>query len=142
MKNKLIAFMITWALASSAYAQEVDPAYQHRVPDKVFELGIPVLLIISILYTITQLFRISADKKIKEKLIEKGISDETLILLTRNGNRRLRLEALKWGLILGYTGIAFLLSEFTVFGFMTFAFLFLGAAAALVTFYLVTKNEH
>jgi hypothetical protein len=142
MKYKLIVFAVFILLSCSSNAQRTNAELQHgRIIDQLFEIGVPALLIMVVLYTITQLVKVRADKKIRESMIGKGISDETIVFLAKNANKRLRLEYLKWGLIAGYTSVAFLLSEFITFGFITFALVFAAVAAALLTLYLLSKKE-
>jgi hypothetical protein len=141
MKYKLFALVIASVISYSGNAQALNDEFQRRMIDKTFEIGVPALVIMVILYTLTQVVKIQAEKKIRERMIEKGISEETIILLTRNANKRLRLEFLKWGFILGYTSVAFLVSQYIVFGFVTFALVFAALAAAMFSVYFMNKRE-
>jgi hypothetical protein len=140
--NKKIFTTLTGLLFTTlAYSQETNPAYQRRVPDRVFEMGIPLLVILAFLYVIVLIFRIMSDNKMKARLIEKGISEDTIKLLVENGRRKLSLEAFKWGLIIGFCGIGLFINQYIVFGFTSFAVLFMCNAAALITFYFTTKDK-
>ncbi len=135
MKTKHLTLLLSCS-PLLAFAQEQNPAYQHAIPDKVFELGIPLVTIIIIFYSIISLFRIVTDNRTRQRLIDKGVSDEALKQMLLNGNKRIPLEALKWGLILGFTGLALIVCSFIPFGYLTFATLFLGIAAGLLLFSL------
>jgi hypothetical protein len=124
------------------FAQDQTPPY-HTSTDKsfeIFELCIPVLLILAILYAVVSIFRIKAENKIRQQLIDKGIPDDTLKQMLMNGNQRIRLETLKWGLIIGCTGIGLYICQFFTFSFITFAILFVSISFALLIFYFLTKS--
>ncbi|HYE53884.1 MAG TPA: hypothetical protein VD996_03545, partial [Chitinophagaceae bacterium] len=80
---------------------------QHKpIPDKVFEFGIPFLLILLVLNTITTIFKIKAEVQLKEKALEKGISEATLVELFKEDKQMARNAYLKWFLVLAAIGIA------------------------------------
>jgi hypothetical protein len=139
--KKLFTTLAGAFFTSFAHSQDPNPAYQHRVPDRVFEMGIPLFIILSFLYVIVLVFKIISDNKMKNRLIEKGISEETIKLLVDNGRRKLSLEALKWALIIGFCGIGLFINQYITFGFTSFAILFMCIAAALLTFYFTTKDK-
>ncbi len=62
-----------------------DPHYDKVIPDKVFEIGIPLLIIYLITNAIINIMRIRAENRLKEKAFDKGISEETLITLFHKG---------------------------------------------------------
>jgi hypothetical protein len=140
MKTKHLTLLLTCS-PLLALAQEQNPAYQHDIPDKVFELAIPLMIIILLFYTIISVFRIVTDNRTRQRLIDKGVSDEALKQMLLNGNKRLTLEALKWGLILGFTGIALLICHFIPFGYLTFAVLFIAIALGLLVFSFISKGR-
>src|SRR5689334_3595410 len=99
MTNKLlyiICTVVTVTLSTAAHAQvdtlkmiERDGTTSIRIvdpnnkilPDKLFEFGIPLLLIFMVLNTIITVFRIKAETSLKARALDKGISEGTLIEL-------------------------------------------------------------
>lgn len=140
MKVKtLLTGIVLSPLISAAQAQ--DPAYQHAVPDKAFEIAIPVLLILAILNALVSIFRIKAENKVRQQLIDKGVSDDNLKQMLLNGNQRIRLETLKWGLMIGCTGVGLFICQFLTFGFITFSILFISIGIALLAFYTLSGKQ-
>ena len=78
------------------------------IPDKVFEMGVPLLVLYLIANTIMSIFRIKAENRLKEKALDKGISEATLIALFQDDKKMARLIYLKWFLVLAALGIAFI----------------------------------
>lgn len=137
MKAKTV-FLIIVVTPLISLAQPQDPAYQHTVPDKAFELSIPVLLILAFLHTVVSIFRIKAENKVRQQLIDKGISDDALKQMLLNGNERIRMGSLKWGLIIGCAGLGLFVCQFLTFGFITFSVLFISIAAGMIAFYILS----
>src|SRR5215211_3708795 len=73
-----------------------DPNANKIIPDKVFEFGVPLLILYLIANTIMSIFRIKAENKLKEKALDKGISETTLIALFQDDKKMARLLYLKW----------------------------------------------
>jgi len=76
------------------------------IPDKVFEFGIPVLLIFLVINALVTIFRIRAEAKLKEKAIDKGISEPTLVELFREDKNMIKYGYLKWFLVMAAIGIS------------------------------------
>ena len=123
-------------------AQDQTPPYDRSFTQsfEIFELCIPVLLILAGLYAVVSIFRIKAENKIRQQLIDKGIADDTLKQMLMNGSERIRLETLKWGLITGCTGVGLLICHFYPFSFITFAILFVSISSALLIFYFLSQK--
>lgn len=104
----------------SSMAQEVDrmlppgydPHYDKIIPDKVFELGLPLLLLFIIANTIMSVFKIKADNKLREKAIDKGISEPTLVSLFAEDNHLYKYVFFKWFLILAAFGLSLIFIYF------------------------------
>jgi hypothetical protein len=61
------------------------------IPDKAFEFGVPLLVLYLIANTIMSIFRIKAENRLKEKALDKGISEATLIALFQDDKKMARL---------------------------------------------------
>ncbi|HYG02266.1 MAG TPA: DUF6249 domain-containing protein [Chryseosolibacter sp.] len=76
------------------------------VPDKVYEIGIPLLFIFIVLNTLVHYLKNRAEHQLKMKMIEKGISEESLIKIFQESNAITRLQPLKWFMFSLATGLA------------------------------------
>jgi len=125
-----------------SFAQDQTPPYNPYTANffKVFDSFIPVFLILAFLYAVVTIFRIRAENKIRQQLIEKGIPDDTLKQMLMNGNQRIRLETLKWGLIIGFTGIGLCICQYFSFGYITFSIIFISISIALIIFYFISQK--
>jgi hypothetical protein len=83
-----------------------DPQHRKIISDKVFEMGIPLLLLFLIINSVISVFKIKAEARLKEKAMDKGISEPTLIALFRDDKVMMRNNSLKWFLVLLFLGIA------------------------------------
>ena len=73
-----------------------DPEMNKIIPDKFFELGIPLLMIFILLNTIVSVLKDRADHQLKLKMVEKGVSDDTLIQIFKENNKLAKLQPVKW----------------------------------------------
>jgi hypothetical protein len=83
-----------------------DPYNRKIISDKVFELGVPLLLLVVIINAVISVFKIKTEARLKEKAMDKGISEPTLIELFRDDKMMMRNNYLKWFLVLAFLGIA------------------------------------
>ena len=86
--------------------KDYDPHANKIIPDKVFEFGVPLLLIFLVLNTIVAIFKMKSEAALKEKAMDKGISESTLIELFREDRQMLKNIYLKWFLVMAALGIA------------------------------------
>ena len=85
-----------------------DPHYDKIIPDKVFEIGLPLLVLFLISNAVVNIFKIRAENRLKEKALEKQLSESTLLSLFTHDKSLARYAYLKWFLILAALGIAFI----------------------------------
>lgn len=85
-----------------------DPHYDKIIPDGVFEIGIPLLFLFLLVNAIVSIFKIRAETRLKEKVLEKQVSDSTLITLLSVDKSLSKYSYLKWFLILEALGISFI----------------------------------
>jgi hypothetical protein len=83
-----------------------DPERLKIIPDKVFEFGIPLLLIFLLLNTIVTILKNKAESNLKLKIIEKGVSEDALIKIFKESNAISKLQPLKWFLFSFAVGIS------------------------------------
>jgi hypothetical protein len=57
------------------------------------------------------------------------------------GNKRLSIEALRWSLLIGFTGIGLVICQYIEFGFVTFGVIFICISLALGIFYSIASKR-
>ena len=115
-----------------------DPHYDKILPDKIFEIGLPLVVLFIIANSISNIFKIRAENKLKEKALDRQLSEQTLVSLFSEDKKLFQSVFLKWFFILGAIGLSliFIYFLFTITGirsgylalgiittFMAFAFL-------------------
>jgi len=89
-----------------------DPGRYKIVPDKLIEFGVPVLLLFLLLNTVVTVLKNRSEQQLKLKMIDKGVSEETLLKIFSEANAIARLQPLKWLLFTSATGIALVIIHF------------------------------
>jgi hypothetical protein len=122
MKNKriLLAFFLV-IVAAICKAQDTavnnapvyGPNAHQSIQDKLFEFGVPMLFLILLLNIVASVLKNRADHQLKLKMLEKGVSEETLIKIFKESDTVSKLQPLKYFLICVSLGIAFLIIHFT-----------------------------
>jgi hypothetical protein len=87
---------------------DYDPEKLKIIPDKVFEIGIPFLIIFLLLNSVVTILRNRAEHQLKLKMIEKGVTEETLIKIFEESNAILKLQPMRWFLFTAALALAFL----------------------------------
>lgn len=125
MRFKIAATLGFLFLTTASFAQEVvrtlpdgyDPDKYKLIPDKVFEIGLPLLVIFLIANSIVNIFKIKAENRLKEKALDRQLSEETLVALFSQDKSLAKYVYLKWFLILAALGLSLvylhLLAQFT-----------------------------
>lgn len=125
----------------------IDPHQNKIIPDKVFEFGVPFLLILLVLNTITTIFKIRAEASLKEKALDKGISEATLIELFRDDKQMIRNAYLKWFLTLAAIGVALiyihLMHQYVSIssGYMAMGIIALFVSIAFLIYYRIIRKQ-
>ncbi len=155
MKVKII--IITCALLTNVicFAQDKmgTTAFNHDteklriIPDKFFEIGIPMLIIFFLLNTLISVLKNRAEHQLKLKMIEKGVSEDTLIRIFKESNAISRLQPLKWFLFTLCSALALLIIYLfsglfnNQSGYLAVAiFLFFISAAFLIYYKILSKK--
>jgi len=89
-----------------------DPHYDKIVPDKVFEIGLPLLVLFLISNAVVNIFKVRAEARLKEKALDKQLSEQTLIALFSQDKSLVKYSYLKYFLILAALGLSFLAIQF------------------------------
>lgn len=78
------------------------------IPDKVTEIAIPLLAAFLFLTIIANVFKNRADHQLKLRMIEKGVSEESLVKIFKESNAIAKLQPLKWFLFSLALAISFI----------------------------------
>jgi hypothetical protein len=161
MTNKLRYLLCTLVLVTGSFVLQAQDTlntsgnritYLERereqiIPDRVFEMGIPFLLILLVLNTITTIFKIKAETQLKEKALEKGISEATLIELFKEDKQMARNAYLKWFLVLAAIGVALIyihmLHQYVRMssGYMSLGMVALFISVAFLIYYRIIRRQ-
>ena len=141
-------------IAVNAYSQEVvsrtldyDPERYKIIPDKVFEFGIPLLILFLILNTIVTILRNRAEHQLKMKMIDKGVSDDTLVKIFKESNAILKLQPLRWFIFSAAIAVAcltiHLLHSFLLgrSGYLPIAILLFFTSVAFLIYYRILQGK-
>jgi hypothetical protein len=89
-----------------------DPHYDKIIPDKIFEIGLPLVVLFIIANSIASIFKIRAENRLKEKALDRQLSEPTLVALFAEDKHLYRYVFLKWSLILAAIGLSFIFIYF------------------------------
>lgn len=104
MKKKLLIISNLLLIVVAGQAQDkiqtktldYDPEKLKIIPDKVFEIGLPLFFLFLLLNTIVAIMKNRAANRLTEKMIDKGVSDQTLQQIFRDQHVITKLQPLKW----------------------------------------------
>ena len=121
MQKKIILTVSFFLLNLICFAQDkvenhtlnYDPGKLKIIPDKVFEFGIPLFFIFLLLNTLISILKNRAEQQLKLKIIEKGVSEETLVKIFKESNTIVKLQPLKWFLFSIATATALVTIHFS-----------------------------
>ena len=126
---------------------QIVPRETKAIPDKVFEFGIPVLLIFLVINALVTIFRIRAEAKLKEKAIDKGISEPTLVALFSEDRSMLKYSYLKWFLVLAAIGVSLIYIHFLAqyvkisSGYFSLGVISLFVSISLLIYYRIIRRK-
>lgn len=156
MIRKILLSIVPLLLVSITNAQDklethnldYDPDKLKIIPDKIFEMGVPLLFLFFVIQALLAFAKMRAENQLKQKMIEKGISEETLIEIFRESNAIARLQPLKWCLFATATGLALMIIHFSrdylvnSSGYVAVSIiLLLNAAAFAIYYYILQRNR-
>src|SRR5215217_6989039 len=103
---KIILILLSLASVTAATAQDInrsldyDPDKNKIIPDKVFEIGLPLLVIFFLINAVVTIVKIRSDKSLKEKALDKNLSEATLVSLFDDNRSLEKRLYLRWFVIL------------------------------------------
>ena len=146
--NFLLANLLCFAQNNTEiHTLNYDPDNLKIIPDRVFEFGIPLLFIFLLLNTLIAIIRNRAENQLKLKMIEKGISDETLVKIFKESNAIARLQPLKWFLFSIATATALVTIHFSRYylinqsGYLAVGIFLLFLSAAFLIYYNILSKK-
>lgn len=99
----------TLCFAQNKVRTDTIPTEEFKIiPDKVFEMGIPLLFLFLLITAIISYGKHRAENQLKLKMIEKDISEESLLKIFKESNAIAKLQPLKWFLFSLATGLSVL----------------------------------
>ena len=160
MKRNLLAtlplLLLSW-IYNVCSGQEVihntlppgyDPHYDKIIPDKVFEIGLPLLLIFLLSNAVVNILKTRAENRLKEKVLDKQVSEATLVALFSEDKSMAKYSYLKWFLILASLGISFIvimmLAESPVSpnqGYMSLGIIAMTMSVAFLVYFMIIRNK-
>jgi hypothetical protein len=124
-----------------------DPHLHKLIPDKVYEFGIPILFLYLLLNTIVNILKNRADQQLKLKMLEKGVSENTLIQIFKESNTILKLQPLKYFLLCFSLGISLVTIHFckdyltNQSGYFAIGIILLFTSVAFFMYYRILQNK-
>ena len=156
MFRKILFSIVTLLAVSVAYAQDkvetrtldYDPDKLKIIPDKVFEMGVPLIFLFLLVHVVITFGKIRAENQLKMKMIEKGVSEETLVEIFKESNAIARLQPLKWCLFAAATGLALMIIHFSrdylvnESGYVAVGIILLLNSAAFAIYYYILARKN
>ena len=154
-KYKIVSLSLFLLSSFQLFCQRVNDTPENRydpdrnkiIPDKVFEIGLPLLFLFLIVNMVVSIFKVKAENRLKEKAIDKGMSEASLVALFGEDQRLSKLVYLKWFLILAALGSSLLIVySFASFfeaksGYLALGTIMLFQAIAFLIYYRILKNR-
>ena len=126
---------------------DYDPDKLKIIPDKVFEIGLPFIFIFLLLNAIVTVLKNRAEQQLKLKMIEKGVSEETLVQIFKESNAIGRLQPLKWFLFSLAAGLSLFVIHFSrnwlvnQSGYLAIGIFLLFTSAAFFIYYNILSKK-
>lgn len=143
--KKAILTLLLHAAAYAAGAQETaqgfDPEESKIFPDKLTEMLVPLLFLFLLLNMLITVLKNRAEARLKERMVDKGISEEALVKIFSDANTMYRMQPLKWFLFAFANGLALVLLHFCRHwlagqsGYLAMGLVLLFNAAAFLIYY-------
>ena len=155
MLHRISAIGVALALVIVAPAQEQhrdtiagnNPEQHKLIADKIIEIGLPLLFLFLIAHSIVSIIRTRAEQRLRERAIDRGLSEPTLMSLFGEDRRLSQMVYLKWFLVLAALGLSLaVLHLMAVYstamtGFLQLAIVSFFQAAALLVYYRVSRRQ-
>jgi hypothetical protein len=148
MKYKLLASVLL--LSTVCGAQQpiaYDPDRMKVIPDKVFEIGLPLLFLYLVLQVLVSILKTRAEGRIAEKMIAQGFTEEAVSRIFKESNTLRKLQPLKIFLIAAALALSCLLIHFLQpqllgqSGYLAVGTIFLFLALAFFIYYRAVQRR-
>jgi len=145
----VVAFSLADCTQSAVQVGEFTAEAENHavIPDKVFELGLPLLILFLVMNSVISILKHRADNQLKTKAIEKGISEETLIKLFGSGAQISTMQPLKWFLMSFSLGLSLVAIHFLrpylgiESGYMAVGIILIVVSVAFYVYYTILKSK-
>lgn len=145
----VIAFSVVGCTQGTVQVREfaANPESHAIIPDKVFEFGLPLLILFLVMNAVVSILKNRADNQLKTKAIEKGISENTLIKLFGSGEQISKMQPLKWFLLSFSLGISLITIHFLrpylggESGYMGVGIILIFVSVALYIYFTILKSN-
>jgi hypothetical protein len=153
MQKKIAGTAAVFFLCALCFAQDkitsgTTPGEEFKIiPDKVFEIGIPLLFIFLLMNALISYGKHRAENQLKLKMLEKGISEEALVKIFKESNAVAKVQPLKWFLFGVATGLSVLIIYLArkfmhdSAGYLALSIIILFNAAASFIYYIVLSKR-
>ena len=108
---------------------------------KLFSIMVPSGVLLVFFFVLMTIMQIQANKQLKIKMIEKGISEETLIKLFSVSGKESAQGALKWALLLVGVGFGLAGSQSYEFGALSLGIVAMSAGLSFFIYYLIVRKK-
>ena len=124
-----------------------DPDANKIVPDKVYEIGLPLVFLFVLLNAVVSIFKIKAEQQLKREAINKGFSEQAIVEMFRTDQLLNRYAFLKWFLLLFSFGISLIIIHilaYTAFirsGYLALGIIMVFLSAAFFIYFRIIKDK-
>ena len=152
-KYKIVGTLSLLLIGAVSKAQEVsrtieyDPHQNKIIPDKIIEIGVPLLVIFLIATSIVNVLKARAENRLKEKALDKQLSDETLIALFSEDKAAKKYVYLKWFLVTAAVGVALIylhiMAQFVKMqsGYLSLGVISICLSISFLIYYRIIRNK-
>lgn len=158
MKKKFLitSAVLSLSLISNVFSQDTvrrvlqpgyDPHYDKIIPDKVFEIGLPLLVLFLLSNLVANIFKIRAENRLKEKALDRQISEDALISLFSEDKTLAKYAYLKYFLILAALGVSFITIQLLAnanalyMGYMAVGMIALNISVAFLIYFFIIRKK-
>ena len=158
MKKKLLitSAVLSLLMVSNAFSQDTvrrvlppdfDPHYNKIIPDKILEIGLPLLVLFLLSNMVVNIFKIRAENRLKEKALDRQLSEPALISLFSEDKTLAKYNYVKYFLILAALGVSFITIQLIAthnalyVGYMAVGLIALNVSVAFLIYFFIIRKK-